>query len=371
MVGTPGVLDRAATVKGWDFSQFYALGQLGLAQHRGDLASGAALRHVAIESISPTFASSTFVPVYGPQIALLFSPLAKLPYVEALACWLAFSAAIYAGCCFALWRHCPSLRPYTSIVAVLAIGSPILFLLVCYGQLSAIALGLFTLAFLALQRERPFIAGLAIGSLIYKPQLGLAPAIIFVAAGEWLIVAGAAAAVIAQLTIAWLYAGPATLGAYVRTLVHLNDQIALVQEKRYLLQSLPSFFNLILPWPHVALVTQLSVSTALLAATWRVWRSDAALPVRYSMLLLTTVLVSPHFYVYDLIILVPVAFMLTDWLLHARDTAHQSAVAICLALLYVIPLAGAAIAKTTAVQPTTLILCVLAGAIAHPWIVKP
>ena len=45
--------------------------------------------------------------------------------------------------------------------------------------------------FLLLRRQQNFLAGIALGLLIFKPQLGLAAAVIFVAIGAWKVAAGA------------------------------------------------------------------------------------------------------------------------------------------------------------------------------------
>src|SRR6185436_11177471 len=45
----------------------------------------------------------------------------------------------------------------------------------------------------------------------------------------------------------------------------------------------------------------------------RCWRSAAKLEVRYAVLLIATVLVNPHGYVYDAIILMPAFLLLWDW----------------------------------------------------------
>ena len=82
------------------------------------------------------------------------------------------------------------------------------------------------------------------------------------------------------------------------------------------------------------------------------------------MVLPATVLVSPHFYVYDLLIVVPAGFLLTNWLMREPAVAYRSTLSTCLVLLYVAPLAGAVMAKTIHVQPTTVIVCVLAAVIA-------
>src|SRR5262249_30350057 len=163
------------------------------------------------------------------------------------------------------------------------------------------ALGLFTAAFVALRQGRSIVAGMAIGSLVYKPQLGMAIGLVFLFAGEWRIVAGAIASAAAQIAVGLAWAGTAVMRSYVHTITHLTDNIVLVQEKRHLLQSLGSFFELLLPWPRLVLPAYLASALLVLVLAWLVWRSDAPLELRYSMLLLATPLVSPHFYVSDLL----------------------------------------------------------------------
>jgi hypothetical protein len=356
-IATPGVLDRAGAVKGWDFPQFYALGRLAGAGRVGDLANGTAIGRAAAESVSPTLATSTFVPVYGPQVALLFRPLASLPYLDALGVWLGVSFVLCVLCSVTLWRACERLHHDAPAVIAMAVGAPVYFFLACYAQLSAVGLALFTLGWLALDRGRPVLAGIALGTLAYKPQLGLAAAVVLLAAAEWPVVGGAVAAAAAQLGVAWLYAGTAVMRGYAHTIMHLGDHITLVEEKRHLLQSLSSFFDLLLPWPRVAIALYVVSTIAALAWTWRIWTSGAPLPLRYSALLVATVLVSPHFYVYDLVILVPAGFFLAN---AAVDAGHaRRPLVACLVLLYVAPLAGAAMAKTFRVQPTAPLLCVL------------
>src|SRR5207249_1526765 len=84
---------------------------------------------------------------------------------------------------------------------ILAMAFPGFFHLILWGQTSGLALLCFTLGFLAINSERHFLAGLAIGSLIFKPQLALAVAAIFLFSGEWRTVLGVISAAAAQLAL--------------------------------------------------------------------------------------------------------------------------------------------------------------------------
>src|SRR5712691_2597703 len=70
------------------------------------------------------------------------------------------------------------------------------------------------LAFVAFRRRRPFVAGLVIGCLAYKPQLGIVLGVALLASRQWRVLIGAATTGIGQLGVAWLTAGAPVLGQY-------------------------------------------------------------------------------------------------------------------------------------------------------------
>jgi len=319
-MSAPGLLDRNGLVKGTDFLHFYTLGNLAL-QNRGDLLYDMRTQAELARKLVPAAPDSVYVPLYGPQVSLLFAPFARLPYGWALAAWLAVNVLIFAFCCHAVWKTCPHLQAHRWTVLVLAIAFPGFFHLLAWGQTSGLALLCFTLAYLALRRDQRWLAGLAIGSLIFKPQLGVAAAVVFVFAGEWKLIAGSLAAASIQLAAGWLHYGTEVMRAYLQALVHVGEILPLFEPRPYQTHSLRSFWSLLLPWPHIALGLYVVSAFVVLALAVRCWRSGASLEIRYSMLLFATVLVSPHLTVYDLVILAPAFLLLSDWVLAHRDSA--------------------------------------------------
>src|SRR6266481_1278466 len=212
-VSTPGLLDRNDLVKGTDFIHFYTLGTLAL-QGRGDLLYDMRAQADLVQQLIPEAPNRLYVPLYGPQLSLLFAPFARLPYRWALTAWLAVNVFIFAFCCYAVWKKCPSLHPYPWTVLILAIAFPGFFHLLAWGQTPGLALLCFTLAYLALRQNRGLLAGLAMGSLIFKPQLGLAAAVVFIFTLEWKVVAGALFAASVQLVAAWTHYGTEVMRAY-------------------------------------------------------------------------------------------------------------------------------------------------------------
>jgi hypothetical protein len=330
-MSTPGLRDRNDLLKGTDFLHFYTLGNIAL-QERGDLLYDMPGQSALLQKLVPPAAGNLYVPLYGPQVSLLFAPFARMSYPASLTIWLLLNAVIYATCCYLVWKHCANLmcaEPWTVLIAALAF--PGFFHLILWGQTSGLALLCFTLAFLALSKNRAYLAGLAIGSLIFKPQLGLAAAVIFLFAREWKVITAAVLAALAQLSIGWLYYGTPVMLAYLRALLHVREVLPMLEPRPYQMHSLRVFWSLLIPWTPLAFILYAATAVAVLAVAARCWRSKTSLGLRYSALLLATVLVAPHLTVYDLVILAPAFLLLADWAV--RNAARGSA-PIMSALLY-------------------------------------
>jgi glycosyl transferase family 87 len=338
-VATPGLFDRAGNLKGTDFLHFYTLGSLALAHRGADLYNMSAQSQLVAQRV-PAATGIRYLPVYPPQVSILFAPFAHLSYPCALVLWLTLSSLIYGACIYVLWRICPNLRNYGLTVLVLALAFPAFWHLIAWGQTSALALACFTLAFFALHAERELLAGLALGCLIFKPQLGLAAAVIFVDTRRWKVVAGALFSALAQLAAAWIYYGPDSLRIWIQTLFRFPSLLPLLEPKLYQTHSLRTFWTMLLPWPNLAFGLYILTALLTLALAARCWQSSVSLPLRYSALLLATVLVAPHLTVYDLVILAPAFLLLTDWIVAEPNQSTTSCLELLLYLAFALPLLG-------------------------------
>jgi Glycosyltransferase family 87 len=361
---TPGLRDREGLIKGTDFLHFYTLGVLALRSH-GDILYNMTAQAALIRKLVPAADGSLYVPLYGPQVSLFFAPLARLPYALALFVWLLFNAFVYALCVYAVWRCCPGLQPHGWTVMVLAIAFPGLFHLLTWGQTSGLALACFTLAFLALRAKHPLLAGLAIGSLIFKPQLGLAAAVVFVLMREWKVVLSASLAAFAQLSIGWAHYGTPVMRSYWHALLNVRDILVLLEPRPYQMHSLRAFWALLVPWPPAAYALYAVSAVAALALVLRCWPSRQPLELRYSALLLATVLVSPHLTAYDLVILAPAFLLLGNWI--AGNPGQRFVLAARLLLYACYPLfLLAALTRITHLQLSVIAMAALLWIAAKP-----
>ena len=338
ILSSPGLLDRNHIVKGADFLHFYTLGLLAL-EHRGHQLYDMPAQTALIQRRVPQVGPIRFVPFYGPQVSLFFAPFSKLPYPWALVGWLLLNVAIYALCCNAVWKTCPSLQSQGTLVFILALGYPAFFHLIAWGQSSGLALACFTAAYLALRSQRFFLAGLALGCLIFKPQLGLATAVVIIGAGEWMVAFGALLAAIAQLSLGWISYGTPAMRDYFCQLAHVRSLFSQLEPRPYQMHSLRSFWAMLVPWSHLAFALYVISAVAVLAMTLYCWRTRASLNLRFAALLIATVLVSPHLTVYDLVILAPAYLLLADWRV-ADGGASARNLGMLLYLGYALPLLG-------------------------------
>ena len=356
-VGRPGIRDRHGLIKGTDFVHFYTLGSLSL-QGRGlELYNSGAQAALAAQLV-PGVPVLYYVALYGPQVSLFFAPFAKMSYGWALGLWWLFSTAIYAVGCYAIWRVCPRLISYGPTIIILAVAYPAFFHLIAWGQTSAPALLCFSMAFLAMRAKRDFLAGLAVGLLAFKPPLGLAAAVIFLAAGEWRVVAGAVVSMATQLSVAWAHYGTEVMRIYVRALGQLNSLFPYLEPRPYQTHSLRGFWSNLVPLPSVAFALYAVTAVAVLILAILAWQSGAPLSLRFSALLLATVLAAPHLTVYDLLILAPALLLLTDWAIEHLENRRVPVIAVLLYLAYALPLVGPAV-QYTHVQLSVLAFAVL------------
>src|SRR5262249_20870930 len=140
-----------------------------------------------------------YPPVYPPQVGLLFAPFTNLPYRAALLLWIMIPITLYAGIVWNAWKPVAKWLPDRRFVFVAAAGFPPFWNLILHGQLTIVVLMAFWLAWIALERRRPFLAGCALGILAIKPQFGLVLAVVMLAHREWAIILGAIASTAFQI----------------------------------------------------------------------------------------------------------------------------------------------------------------------------
>jgi hypothetical protein len=359
----PGYVDRAGRFKGTDYIYFYVMGSL-ISEGRADaLYDPDAHLAEGRRRIDPQLNLYAPYSNYGPQVAAAFAPLSRLTFGQSLAIFLILTALAFALSVWLVWSISPALRSYGALVAVLAAGAPAFFTLIRYAQLSGLSLLLLSLALAALVRDRRFLAGVFIGLMVFKPQLGVVLALVMILAGEWRIVAGAAAAGSAELAAAWLVGGSNVMRQYVDVLVTLARDPSLVQIYPGEVHSLRGLAHLL---NGSSVFLSVVTTVALVAAVWlgvRTWKSGMPLTVKWGLLVVLTVLASPHLLTYDLILLTIPLLVFADWAIAHQEHPQQPWVARLLLLLYLAPFSSNLV-RLVPIQASVVVMAALVAMLA-------
>jgi hypothetical protein len=306
----PGPRDPSGRVKFPDFVHFYVLGRLAAAERFDLLYDADAQYRLQVKSV-PASASERFLPVYGPQTALIFLPLASLPYLSAGFVWAAVTASVYGLTVWSVWRSVRGALADGWIVAAAAAAFPPFWNLILHGQTTLVPLAAYSLAWLALTRGRVFLAGLALGLLSVKPQFGLMLAFVTLACGHWSLMTGAVASVAFQAAGVALVMGPDVLVAYVDTVLGIPAMAAQLEPRPYQLHSVRVLTTLV-----PGALGEVLYAVAFLLLGWqasRVWRGSAPTALRLGIVIFASALASPHLTVYDATVLVLPFLWLAAW----------------------------------------------------------
>lgn len=338
---TPGIFDRAGNIKFQDFLQFPISAGLISQNHADELYNG----QVLAQQIHRIVGHDTTVRLqyfYGPQVALPFIPLLRLSFLVQAEIWMGLSLLIYFGCVYALWKRCPGLRPYGALVVFAAIAYPPLFHFFVRGQISAVILACVTAAYFAFHARQDVLAGITLGFLVFKPQFLVAIPVVLLLARGWRPLAGLGLSAAAQLGFTYLYFGPSVMRSYIKMLLHSAREPGSTELSLSPLQmhSLYSFWETLVPWRIGVWALYLVSSFTVVVIAVAVWKSSSALSIRFSALVLAAVLVNPHIYVYDLLLLVVPLFLLADWVVREATHPLAPAVSSLLYLSFILPLFG-------------------------------
>jgi hypothetical protein len=216
---------------------------------------------------------------------------------------------------------------------------PGLYATILHGQTSVLALAAVAAAFAALRAGRPVTAGLALGCLAFKPHWLAAVAAVFAVAREWRVVLAMGTSAAAQFGAAAAIVGSSAMDAYVRMMASIPRIDNLLEPHPG--NSLRSFVRVFVPVESIALALYAAASLAVVIVTARLWRSGAAFELRASAILVATILISPHAFAYDLVLLAPVFLLLANWIAgHGAGCSRQlhSQVSWCLCAMFVAPL---------------------------------
>jgi alpha-1,2-mannosyltransferase len=299
-----GLVDRNGKPVGTDFSSFYAAGSLVLDGRAGDVYDMAA--HYAREQQIFGAATPYYGWLYPPIFLLVATPLALMPYPLALAAWQGGGFAFYLAVIAAILR-----RPRQDGGAIAGIWLPVaaafpaVFVNLGHGQNGFLTAGLLGAALVALP-QRPLLSGILFGLLAYKPQFAVIIPVALLAAGRWRTAVAAGATVIALVGATYLAFGPELWRSFAASTE--TSRKLLLEQGDVGFEKLQSVFAAVRMWGggiSLAYILQGAASVVAVGSVAWIWRSPGDRDLKAALLMVATLLASPHVLDYDLMILAP------------------------------------------------------------------
>ncbi|MCK7610691.1 glycosyltransferase family 87 protein [Roseibium sediminicola] len=244
---------------------------------------------------------------YPPTFQILQSGFALLPYKAAFASFVGLTTGLLGFACRLITGRW--------LLAACLIVIPACANNAFHGQNAALTAALYGFFLVGVERQKMILAGIALGLLTIKPQLGILAPVALIASWNWraflsasvttLVLAGVSVAVlgIGVWHAFWLQAPVASammeLGG-----VEWGKMVSVYGGLR------------LLGMPHLAaMVVQAAIGLGALACVWHAWRKSEAMAVRAPVLIGGTLLVTPFALSYDLTLLVvPCAFLIREGL---------------------------------------------------------
>jgi hypothetical protein len=231
---------------------------------------------------------------YPPSVFFLAAPFGQSGYLTALLLWTLLGGAIF----FAITRHyIPDIR----LTAALLL-SPAAVLCIISGQSSLITAAMLVTIFAWLDR-RPLAAGILIGLLTLKPQLGILFPVVLIASARWRVFASAAVTTLIIAGATALVFGPQVWADFVTKGLAVNN-LVLADPERIATPFYPTVFmnlrGLDLPY-GIAMAMQLCVSAfAVAAVVWAFhFRRDQNPLMLMALFLACSVAAVPYMLSYD------------------------------------------------------------------------
>ncbi|WP_441252356.1 glycosyltransferase family 87 protein [Tardiphaga sp. 71_E8_N1_1] len=338
-----GVIDRNGKPIGTDFSNIYAAGRLTLEGKPAD-AYDPALQHAAEQRVF-----GRDVPFYGWHYPPFFLGIAALvatvPYGWGLGLWLVASFAAYLAAIRAILP-----RRETLLVAA---AFPAVFINVGHGHNGFLTTALLGGALLLLHR-RPWLAGVLIGLLAYKPQFGVLIPLALLADRRWITMVSAALTVAVLIVLSTGVFGAGIWQAFADSTAFTRDVV--LEQGGTGWQKIQSIFAATRMWGAglpVAYAAQFSLAAGIAISLMWLWRSNAAFELKATALAVGSLLATPYVLDYDLMVL---AIAIAFFARYGLDRGFRAGEISLLALTWIMPLLTRSIAGAIALPLGFLVM---------------
>jgi len=336
------MIDPFGKPLGYDFITFWSASKLTL-MGEPEAAFGVQ-RMIEAQRMAVPASDSIFLWHYPPTFQLVAAPLALVPYVVSYFLFIGLTLIAFV---LTLRRFIdPRIATgWNAVVLLLAV--PGVFLTLFHGQNSLLSAAIFAGALLAFENRKPFVAGLVLGMLAYKPQLGLLLPFALIAAGQWRIFLGASLSVVMFAGLSLLVFGTALW----ETFLYNAPFVRHVMEEGFLpWHKMPSAFVFFryfhMPEPAAYAAQALTILAALASVIY-VWWKKGPSRMAWAVLVTATLLLPPYIFDYEFALLALPLILLANDMLERGAQRYEK---VALVTFFALPLLVGPFAEQTHIQ---------------------
>jgi alpha-1,2-mannosyltransferase len=312
------VLDVMARTRNatWDFDAFYAAGRIILRGSARNLYSLPLQQQVEVSTRS----LGRFLPFYHPPFeAWLYLPLAYVPYRLAYLLWTCLNLLVLVLSLYFLrfsgyWLNTEGFLVWLACLIPLVAGVLVL------GQDLLLLVPVFLLVYLALKRQWDYVAGLLLGVGLFRFEIILPFAFIFLLRRRWKVMAGFFVASVVALLASVALVGWGGLADYARLLIEVGRTTG-SEANAIPVAAMPSLRGAVATFlgavtPRLLLFPVIVIGTlALLGWAARQFKNMAdpenpSFDLEFSLATLAALLASYHLFVHELTPLIVVGYLI-------------------------------------------------------------
>lgn len=273
---------------------------------------------------------------YPPHYLFFVTPLAGLPYLPAYIAWVLGGACVF----FLLTRF--AARPAGGIARgylPFALAAPAVVVNAVFGQNGFIT---GTLLYLGIRfaGSRPIVAGICLGALTTKPQLGLLIPVFLLLRGHWAAIGWASLSAATLIGASALVFGPGMWTGYFEQVLPYQRTVA-AEAGGLFLEMMPTAFAFgRLSGLDASQAMLLQAPFSLLAIALTIWtfrQRETAADLERALLLVCIFMVSPYAFNYDMTALLPAVFLVMAGEISA-GRGRINGFNMMMAALYLLPL---------------------------------
>ncbi|MEX3967977.1 glycosyltransferase family 87 protein [Paraburkholderia sp. EG286B] len=253
-----------------------------------------------VAAVTGGLPKSAFIPwLYPPTFLLFVTPLALLPLPFAYFAFLGASAFVFVC---ATVRVSGLAQGPLGIAAAryVVLAMPCVMVCAIFGQNALITAALAAFAIASIDR-RPVIAGICVGLLMIKPQLGILFPLVLIAARAWRVFGWAALTAVLFFIASIALCGSPSLRLFAGN-VGMARELILEHDVRFWLASPSVFASLRLIGASLVAAGLMQAAIAVIAAcgAWKIWRTTRDPALRAAALGAATLIVTPYVWHYEL-----------------------------------------------------------------------